>query len=247
MPLTVLQEPKTNPGSLTISFGNSFPEPPIVILTPFWNGSNSEVGSIPTISEITNDNCTIVSQNSASNYFLNVMVIERQTSEIGGIQAWVGQALKNGQSLELIFDSPVFKSLDPIVLLTSFWQGEHAIVGNIETLDDTARSEAKVVSNNQASNYFVNYLAMDRGFVPGLFEANTVNKTAQGTVRVYFANDFSDPPIVILSSWWNDANSQVGHIETVTKVTAQYFEFTSQNAASNYFVNWVAMTPGAVL
>jgi hypothetical protein len=96
--------------------------------------------------------------------------------------------------------------------------------------------------------YSIEYLAADRGassFQDSMtaftqIETGTYNKTGSGIYRVYFQSPFSLPPVVFLSPWWNGTQGNLGSIETILDVTNEYFDAISGNAASNYFVNWMA-------
>jgi hypothetical protein len=54
------------------------------------------------------------------------------------------------------FDDP------PVVQLTSYWDGQGAEVGHVETLDHVNHGEFRLVSANQADNYFVSWVAIGR-------------------------------------------------------------------------------------
>jgi len=71
-------------------------------------------------------------------------------------------------------------------------------------------------------------------------QSGKVNKPAPGTVRVVFNNPFVDIPNVVLTPHWENAG-HVGFIETLTVVRPDYFEFTSPNAAGNYYVQWMSL------
>jgi hypothetical protein len=244
MSLQVQSISQTTPGNLKVTFAQAYAAPPVVLLTPYWKGSNSQVGGILTVTDITTAGCTLTSINAAANFYVNVLAIDSNVSQIGSLKANSGSPAKTLNVLKIDFN-PVLSSPDPVVLLTSFWKGSAQSVGYIDTLDDSAASECSVMSSNQAAtNYFTNFVAMDPGITATdnkqTLQNGIANKLGQ-TQRVYFTQPFSSPPIVMLSPWWNDANAQVGSIETLTNVTNYYFEFTSKNMAANYFVNWVAV------
>ena len=244
MSLQVQTIAKTKGGALKVVFNSPYPEPPVVILTPFWDNSTGSVGSVPTVTDVTTEGCTIVSNNAAAtHYFINILTIDPSTIKIDGLMVAANMALKENTTVEVLYPNR-FQSLNPVTLLTSFWKGSNGPVGSIDTLDDSSSIGCKIISGNRASNYYTNYLSIDIGLGDQegtVFESGVHNKTGAGTQRVYFTYSFESEPTVLLSPWWNDANSQVGSIETVTKVTPDYFEFTSGNAAANYFVNWIAV------
>ena len=120
----------------------------------------------------------------------------------------------------IVVNLPIAFDHTPAVLVTPFWQGQGESVGSIETILTTnLTDECKITSGNKDPNYLVNILAL---------------------YRVYFQSPFTLPPVVFLSSWWNGTQSTLSSIETVTDVTNEYFDAISDNAASNYFVNWMA-------
>jgi hypothetical protein len=63
-------------------------------------------------------------------------------------------------------------------------------------------------------------------------------KAASGSVDIPFGTTFSDQPIVVVSP---NYTSGVGSIETVTRVDKDKFQVTSANAASNFYVSWIAV------
>jgi hypothetical protein len=72
---------ETGRGAETISFdlgpGVLFEYPPLVLVTPRWEGENSEVGHSETIDTVQNDGFTVVSGNAAGNYYVNWIAIGR--------------------------------------------------------------------------------------------------------------------------------------------------------------------------
>jgi hypothetical protein len=63
-------------------------------------------------------------------------------------------------------------------------------------------------------------------------------KPSQGPIDIPFMATFSEPPVVVVTSNWT---AQVAYIDTVTRVDKDRFQVTSQNAANNYYVSWVAV------
>ena len=62
---------------------------------------------------------------------------------------------------------------------------------------------------------------------------------ARGLVN--FARRFHDPPTVVITPFWEDAGREVGHAETIGRVTTEGFVLYSNNAAPNYYVSWIAI------
>ena len=218
--IQVYEQLKTSQGNVTIKFSTQFTNKPTIIGSPYFKDSQSQVGSIPTVTAVSKTECVITSANAASNYYVSVLAIDQESAvRAGSINKTASGELQIGLS-------PALSSSDPMILVTSFWNGATGGVGSIDTVDDAVASEFSVVSANAASNYFTNGI---------------VNKIGQGKMRVYFNLPFSAVPKVFVSPWYNDQNSGVANIETVTKITRDYFEFTSSNAGLHYFVNWLAV------
>lgn len=239
---------KTSTGPLNITFNSPFNENPVVIVTPYWtNGNQSPVGHIETVVTISQTECSVTSSNFASTgYYINVLALDPGRNTIGSNTAIVaGSSLKTLETLQIDFPGNQLNSVDPATLLTPFWENSNSEVGFRETLDDSAASECQVYSGNMADNYYVQYVGVDLGITQldskTTLVAGIANKTADGTLRIYFNMQFSAPPTVCVSPWWNDANAEVDSIETVINVTTDYFDVSSANAGSNYFVNWIAV------
>ena len=64
---------KPNVGSLTITFDTAYSQAPQVMLTPFWEGQNKQVGNIATLTTVTGTGFTLTSNNWGSDYFVNWM------------------------------------------------------------------------------------------------------------------------------------------------------------------------------
>lgn len=56
-----------------------------------------------------------------------------------------------------------------------------------------------------------------------------------------FARRFDTPPRVVVTPFWEEAGREVGHAETIDRVTEDEFVLFSNNAAPNYFVSWIAV------
>jgi hypothetical protein len=65
-------------------------------------------------------------------------------------------------------------------------------------------------------------------------------KTVKGTIVVPFGLTFKTAPIVTVSSDWI-GGSAVTEAETVTAVDIDQFSETSNNAAGNFYVSWIAV------
>jgi hypothetical protein len=255
MIIYITQQQRTS-DPISVNFPTAFEQPPVVLVTPFWKGEGKSVGSVETVlSPVTTSACKITSGNQDSNYWVNVLAIgpgdngpavsvgERSVGKLGTNS---GVHEKTGAGLTTINFAAPLKSNDPVVLLAPQWT---APVGYTECLVSSAASEISSYSKNSATGgaYSIDYLAADRGassFQDSTdftqIETGTYNKTGKGTCRAYFQSPFSKPPVVFLSPWWNGTQGVLGTIETVLDVTNEYFDAISDNADSNYFVNWMA-------
>jgi hypothetical protein len=66
---------KSTTGGYNVTFPRMFSSPPVVVVTPFWNGQSAEVGSWETIDTISNQGFRGFSRNVASNYFVEWVAI----------------------------------------------------------------------------------------------------------------------------------------------------------------------------
>jgi hypothetical protein len=60
-------------------------------------------------------------------------------------------------------------------------------------------------------------------------------------VTIYFNVPFTDTPTVVVSPYWRDQSSEVGHAETIIHIDPKYFTLASGNQALSYHVNWIAI------
>lgn len=246
MSIYITQEQRTS-NPILVNFPTPFQQAPAVLVTPFWKGQGEPVGSVETVLPVTTDACKISSGNQAANYAVNILAIDPTDTLVGilGINAGVHAKMQAGQ-ITINFADPL-KSNDPVVLVAPQWT---STVGYAECLVASAATEISTYSQNMAPGgaYSIEYLAADRGASAfqdptttfTQFETGTYNKTGSGAYRVYFESLFSAPPVVFLSPWWNGTQGNLGSIETLVDVTSEYFDAISGNAASNYFVNWMA-------
>jgi hypothetical protein len=52
---------------------------------------------------------------------------------------------------------------------------------------------------------------------------------------------FAAAPFVTISPFWNGAGGAVGSIDTITDIQPDAFTVTSQNAAQNFYIDWIAV------
>ena len=217
---------------LQVSFSPAFNRPPIVIVTSSMMGA-TRMDNVETVVAISTTGATIVSGNQGSNYFVNVLAIDVDSQSINGLPVMVGSAQKAGDILPIGLTLPPLPSIN---LLSPLWQGSNGGVGYVDTLTAETATGITVVSGNHAPNYYSQYVNASLSSSAGV-QAGIVNK--QGTVqRVYFTRPWLTPPYVFVSPWYS---SGVGNVEFITAVTDNYFEVTSGNMASNYFVSWLAV------
>lgn len=76
-----------------------------------------------------------------------------------------------------------------------------------------------------------------------IIDAGSALKNRTGELRIRFNRRFSRTPIVVVSPRWQGQNAQVSFVETISDVTTSGFTVVSDNAAGNYFVNWIAVQP----
>lgn len=233
---------KENPGELIVPFQQvHFENAPTVIVTSFLKKSGQGPTSIETITEITSQHCKIYSEMSGPEYFVNVLAIESPLS--AGFNATFGQKKKPAETLEINY-AQFLTSPDPSLLISPFWENKSRSVDFVDTIDDNAASEAKIISNNHVPDFWINYFAMDLGITKldgKTVQAGIVNKTDSDSLRVYFPESFQTAaPIVFLSPWLNDLNQQTGCVQTLNTVNQNYFEMSSCNGGKRDFVTWVA-------
>jgi hypothetical protein len=221
--------------TLNVNFNPPFAKPPVVIVTSSMMGA-TRMDAVETVTAISPNGATIVSGNQGSNYFVNVLAIDVDSQSVNGLPVIAGSAPKTGANVSIQMAQPPLPSVN---MVSPFWQGSNNGVGNIETVTGETSAGITVTSGNAAaSNYFAEYLNVATSDSAGV-QTGIVNK--QGTVqRVYFTRQWLNPPYVFVSPWYT---SGVGNVEFITAVTDSYFEVTSGNHASNYFVSWIAVPP----
>lgn len=58
-----------------VIFDHAYALPPVVLISPFYKGSATGVGYVPTITEITQQGFTVTGQNMAPNYYVNWLAV----------------------------------------------------------------------------------------------------------------------------------------------------------------------------
>jgi hypothetical protein len=247
VPIVYQQIQKSNTDPLEVTFTSLTTPNPVVLASPAWLHQTSQVGSIETVVQgsVSQTGCKIISANAApENYYVNVVAIDSNITQYGALAFTEGAVAKTSTQEDIDF-SNTLTNPDPVAILTPAWSGQ---VGYVETQISAAASEMSIASSNMApSGYYVQYAAADRGRISGpsgVLETGSVNK-GQYRVRVYFSSPFAKAaPVVVVSPWWDKQPNGVGYVETIVKITKNYFEIVSGNAGENYFVNWMALSPG---
>ncbi|NLY44245.1 MAG: hypothetical protein GX066_09860 [Clostridiaceae bacterium] len=74
-----------------------------------------------------------------------------------------------------------------------------------------------------------------------IIETGTTLKNRTGRLSIQFRKNFTRPPVVVISPYWRGQGSQVGYVETIESVSRNGFTVVSNNAADNYYINWIAI------
>jgi len=74
-----------------------------------------------------------------------------------------------------------------------------------------------------------------------ILQSGTVLKSTSGALEIQFRQPFASPPVVLISPFWNGSDRGVGYIETITSINENAFVVNSSNAATNYYVTWIAV------
>jgi hypothetical protein len=157
------------------------------------------------------------------------------------------QQRTSGDPILVNFPTPFAQP--PAVLVTPFWQGEGKSVGSVETVLTPITADAcKISSGNQASNYWVNVLAIDPTETElGILgiDAGVHAKMQAGQTTVNFADPLkSNDPVVLLAPQWT---SPVGYTECLVASAASEISTYSQNMAPGgaYSIEYLAADRGA--
>lgn len=67
-------------------------------------------------------------------------------------------------------------------------------------------------------------------------------KPNSGKVTITFPKPFNQIPNVVVTPHWENQNSQVGNVETISEITVTNFSVVSENRAANYFLQWIAVS-----
>ncbi|GBL12267.1 gp53-like domain-containing protein [Microcystis aeruginosa] len=67
-------------------------------------------------------------------------------------------------------------------------------------------------------------------------------KAGTGKITINFPKPFAQIPVVVVSSFWENAEKAVGYVETIDTISLESFTVVSSNSATNYYVNWIAIS-----
>lgn len=75
-----------------------------------------------------------------------------------------------------------------------------------------------------------------------VIDSGSALKNRTGALRIRFNRRFSRVPTVVVSPFWQGQNAQVAFVDTITDVTTTGFTVVSDNAANNFYINWIAVS-----
>ncbi len=244
-------------------FGIEFDSAPVVLISPFWENVHSNVGHAETLSRIESDHFILTSNNGHPSYFVNWMAVGTRSGvetpflsaiAIDDLILQFGSQIKS-EPVEHTYgySAQYATEVTPFVVVSPYWRGSAHGVGHEETLSYVNDTAFSVYQHNWGDDFFVQYLAAGAvsaiAHSVGRFQIDEetvmhigrVNKVAE-TARVSFSRSFDSPPVILINAEWS--NDRVGRAETIKNIDADSFTVVSGNAASNYFVNWIAIGRG---
>ena len=146
---------------------------------------------------------------------------------------------------------------DPVVFASSFIAVAGtgiAQVGATETVHFVDEKRFELFSGNAAPNYFVNWLAIgprsgasepyptEAVFGPLLIQWGSQHKESH-RFQGDFCTNYAVPPTLILTPYWKNVPSHVGHHETISSITTSNFSAVSGNQHRDFLLNWLAAGP----
>ena len=175
----VIEMGKTHKQSVSITprLLAGFAQPPCVQVSPFWDGQRSGVGHAETLGRVGTDSFDVLSDNSASNYFVSWLAVGtgradlRPTAELPGVWIYwdfpVGDTLirtlririRDRGQIAINLGSTAFAAT-PTVVLSPFWEGQGRGVTHEETIVDVGPHYVERAADNGGDNYFISILAI---------------------------------------------------------------------------------------
>lgn len=156
-------------------------------------------------------------------------------------------AAKRRVDFQFEYDSP------PTVLVTPEWTGSDRNVGNEETIHSIDSKYFEVFSGNAAANYGFHWIALgSRNDVrlsrqprietdDWLIQFDKYLKSSGAFHIIGLPIPYARNPAALISAFWNNVESAVGHAETLNGLQAEAVSIGSNNAAEDYFVNWMTI------
>ena len=159
---------------------------------------------------------------------------------------YITQAQRTSDPISVTFPAP-FKQ-PPVVLVTPFWKGQGEAVGSIETVTSVSSKDCNISSANQASNYYLNVLAIDSQETSigslGIYAGVKAKIQAGLTTMDFPARLKSNDPVALLAPQWT---SPVAFTEYLVTSAASEIQTYSQNMASGgaYSIEYLTADRGA--
>jgi len=257
-----------------IDYARPFDVPPRVVVTPFWEGGRSEVNHAETLGHVGADHFVVFSNNAAPNYYVSWLAIGYAR---GGMLSHNVDYLRVDDLLieagatskpDVSATAPLrFRFAEsPGVQVSPFWNGHRNGVGHAETLGRVAPDSFAVLSDNRASDYAVNWIAVGtqradlRPVGPWRFMEYPIGDHLLRTYRIPIASggvrdfafetpDPADPstppfaaaPTLLVTPFWEGQGRGVGHAETINAVEPYWFSLAGGNGAPNYSVSLIVI------
>lgn len=201
-----------------IDFNTRFGADPVVVISPFWDGSGHGVGHTETIDSVADDHFVVISNNAASNYSVNYLAVGPRDGvefpdppifRIGDLLLQFGRQNRARPGLWAIPFTESYPS-DRVMQVSPFWERQHRRVGQPETLRSGNPDTLILESGNAADNFYTMWTAfgsasgepgigrypLERGAT--VIQTGSVRK-ASSDLSIGFPNRFNIPPVVLVS------------------------------------------------
>jgi len=159
---------------------------------------------------------------------------------------YITQQQRTSDPVSVTFPAPF--NQPPVVLVTPFWKGQGEAVPSIETVTSVTAKDCQISSANQASNYYVNILAIDSQETSigtlGIYAGVKAKMQAGLTTIDFPARLKSNDPVALVSPQWT---SPVGYVEYLVTSAASEIQTYSKNMApaGAYSIEYLATDRGA--
>lgn len=150
-------EAQPHSGKSTIDFTTHLSSnDPVVLLTPQFS---SAVGSVEYLFNSAASEISTFTGNNASTYSYHYLASDRGASTMGSVTPLeTGTYNKTGGGIFRVYFSVPF-SAPPTVFLSPWYDGSSDGLSSIETVVTVKKEYFEAVSGNEASNFFVNWMA----------------------------------------------------------------------------------------